>query len=153
MESISFWVKIGYHSRFNPECNKERGFKNQLYIELGLLPENLVNQQFPKGPGRRKEKMNEPSISSYLTSGFLIFSHYEARLDIEFQPWEPRTDPPKCLPYVLPPNKNWWHICSERLLCIKMIGFLWEIYWNLYHQYFLLKLKENNENDMAAHAF
>jgi hypothetical protein len=30
--------KIGYHSRFlvgNRECNTERGFKNQLYIELG----------------------------------------------------------------------------------------------------------------------
>ena len=36
--SILFWVKIGYHSRFNPECNTERGFKKQLYIELGPQP-------------------------------------------------------------------------------------------------------------------
>ena len=31
--------KIGYHSHFlvgNRECNTERGFKNQLYIELGV---------------------------------------------------------------------------------------------------------------------
>ena len=31
-----FGFKIGYHSNFIPECNTERGFKNQLYIELGL---------------------------------------------------------------------------------------------------------------------
>ena len=30
-----FWLKIGYHSNFNPECKRGRGFINQLYIELG----------------------------------------------------------------------------------------------------------------------
>ena len=34
-----FWVKIGYHSNLNPECNTKRGCKNQLYIELGLEPQ------------------------------------------------------------------------------------------------------------------
>ena len=28
-------VKIGCHSRFNPECNTERGFIDSLYIALG----------------------------------------------------------------------------------------------------------------------
>ena len=27
--------KVGYHSNFNPECKRGRGFINQLYIELG----------------------------------------------------------------------------------------------------------------------
>ena len=27
--------KIGYHSRFNPECNTERGYVESLYIALG----------------------------------------------------------------------------------------------------------------------
>ena len=39
---ICFFLKIkliiGYHSNFNPECKRERGFINQLYIELGYLP-------------------------------------------------------------------------------------------------------------------
>ena len=35
MGSILFLVKVGYHSRFNSECDTKRGFKNQLYIELG----------------------------------------------------------------------------------------------------------------------
>ena len=32
---IHFWLKIGYHSNFNPECNRENGFINQLFTELG----------------------------------------------------------------------------------------------------------------------
>jgi hypothetical protein len=30
--------KIGYHSNFNFECNKERGFKESLSIALGFEP-------------------------------------------------------------------------------------------------------------------
>ena len=30
-----FWLKIGYYLNFNPKCKRERGFINQLYIELG----------------------------------------------------------------------------------------------------------------------
>ena len=35
-------VKIGYHSRFNPECNIERGFIDSLYIALGLYPVKTI---------------------------------------------------------------------------------------------------------------
>ena len=35
LRSILFRVKICYHSRFNPKCKTERGFKNQLNIEMG----------------------------------------------------------------------------------------------------------------------
>ena len=38
MESILFWVKIGYHSRFNPECNTERCYIESLSIALGPIP-------------------------------------------------------------------------------------------------------------------
>jgi hypothetical protein len=29
-------VKIGYHSNFDPECNREGCFIDHLYIELGI---------------------------------------------------------------------------------------------------------------------
>ena len=29
--------KIGYHSRFNPKCNGERGYTDSLYITLGVV--------------------------------------------------------------------------------------------------------------------
>ena len=32
-----FGVKIGYHSRFNPECNTERGFTDSLPMALGFV--------------------------------------------------------------------------------------------------------------------
>ena len=35
LESFSFWVKIGYHSCFNPECNTERCYIESLSIALG----------------------------------------------------------------------------------------------------------------------
>ena len=40
----------------NPECNKERGFKNQLYIELGFKPMHWApgsskSRHVPKGEG------------------------------------------------------------------------------------------------------
>ena len=41
LESILFWVKIGYHSRFNPECNTERGFIHSMYIALGLRASSM----------------------------------------------------------------------------------------------------------------
>ena len=49
MGSILFWVKIGCYSCFNPECNTERGFKNQLYIKLGLKLDRVdfAKQNFP----------------------------------------------------------------------------------------------------------
>ena len=33
------------HSRFNPECNTERGFIESLYIALGTKPINYLNQR------------------------------------------------------------------------------------------------------------
>jgi hypothetical protein len=34
--SVCFLTFCGYHSRFNPECNTERGFINSLSIALGV---------------------------------------------------------------------------------------------------------------------
>ena len=36
MESISFWVEIGHHSRFNPECNTVRCYIESLSKTLGF---------------------------------------------------------------------------------------------------------------------
>ena len=35
--------KIGYHSRFNPECNTERGCIDSLCIALGVWPTQVIN--------------------------------------------------------------------------------------------------------------
>ena len=37
-------VKIGCHSRINPECNTERGFIDSLYIALGIEITKLRNR-------------------------------------------------------------------------------------------------------------
>ena len=54
---LFFWwgVKIGYHSNFYLECNTERGFKNQLYIELGYLPVLLASSGSQWSKSRNKE--------------------------------------------------------------------------------------------------
>ena len=39
-----FGVKIGYHSRFNPECNTERGFIDSLSIALGFVLQIRISQ-------------------------------------------------------------------------------------------------------------
>ena len=48
-------VWIGYHSNFYLECNTERGFKNQLYIELGYLPVLLASSGSQWSKSRNKE--------------------------------------------------------------------------------------------------
>ena len=69
----------------------------------------------------------------------------------------------KWLRYVLPPIKNWWPFCSEHLQRLIMYQNDW-IFKRTWlrplpqclaplPQWFLMKFKENNENDMAAHAF
>ena len=42
VESISFWVKIGYHSHLNSECNTERCYLKSLSIVPGLNCFELV---------------------------------------------------------------------------------------------------------------
>ena len=45
-----------------------------------------------------------------------------------------------------------WFSYTDKLY-LKIMGYPWEIDWNLHHQYFLyLKFKENKENDMPTHA-
>ena len=56
MKKLKKVEKIGYHSQFfgrNRECNTERGFKNQLYIELG-----------------KKLDFNHPSVKQFGMSNF-----------------------------------------------------------------------------------
>ena len=42
LESITFWVKINYRSRFNPECNTERCYIESLAIALGSKEYELL---------------------------------------------------------------------------------------------------------------
>ena len=44
-------IFLGYHSNSNPECKRERGFINQLYIKLGSL---LLFSQGKVAPVRRR---------------------------------------------------------------------------------------------------
>ena len=41
MKVILFLVKIGYHSRFNPECNIEKDFKKTTVYRTGVEKEEV----------------------------------------------------------------------------------------------------------------
>ena len=65
MGKIFLGSKIGYHSRFfGRECNKERGFKNQLYLELGCQ-------------GKKKEALGR-------IANVVVYTNWQSR-NVQFQ--------------------------------------------------------------------
>ena len=75
-EKVEKFEKIGYHSRFlvgNCECNTERVFKNQLYIELGIFAAPHIALLCQKNLIKVKEMWNDAMKRAM--RGWLIASY------------------------------------------------------------------------------